>query len=75
MKQLFDGKLLICRLPFFGIPKKYGNLASMSRLKVAPNMADPTSMKHSVSNLNPPEDIKVFSKLPLDSNFAFASYA
>ena len=41
LKQLFHGKLLIFRLPFFSVSK------IMTRLKVAPNMADSTSMKHS----------------------------
>ena len=31
--------------------KNYGNPTHVTRLKVAPSMADPTSMKHSVSNL------------------------
>ena len=31
--------------------QNYGNPTRVTRLKVAPNMADPTSMKHSVSNL------------------------
>ena len=31
--------------------KSYGSLTRATRLKVTPNMADPTSIKHSVSNL------------------------
>ena len=35
----------------FRCSKNFGNRTRVTRLKVAPNMADPTAMKHSVSNL------------------------
>ena len=51
LKQLFDGKLLIFRLPFFGVPKfMVIQHVCVTRLKIAPNMADPTSMNHSISS-------------------------
>ena len=35
----------------FQCSKNFGSPTSVTRLKIAPNMADPTSMKHSVSSL------------------------
>ena len=32
--------------------KNYGSPARVTRLKVAPNMADPTGIKHPVASLN-----------------------
>ena len=45
------GKLLIFILLSFNVPKNSGSPTRVTRLKVPPNMTDPTSMKHSVSNL------------------------
>ena len=43
--------ILIFQTTIFRCFKNYGNPSHITRLKVAPNMADPTSMKHSVSSL------------------------
>ena len=45
LEQLFNAKLLISRLPFFQCFKNYGSPPHVTRLKVAPNMADPISFK------------------------------
>ena len=46
-------KLLIFRLLSFSVPNKnYGSPTRVTMLKVATNMADATSMKHSVSIFN-----------------------
>ena len=50
LKQLFNGKLLIFKFLSFSV-LKIMVVRHVSRLKVAPNMADPTSIKHSVNSL------------------------
>ena len=42
----------------FSVFQNYGSSTRVTRLKVALNMADPTSMKHSVSNLKECQEIK-----------------
>ena len=44
-------KLLISKLPSFESSKNYGSPTRVTRLKVAPNMADPISIKDSDSSL------------------------
>ena len=46
LKQLLNAKLLISRLPsgIFQCSKNYGSQTSVTRLNVAPNMADPISI-------------------------------
>ena len=46
------GTVLMFRLLSFTIPKNNGSRARVIRLKVAPNTADLTSMKHPISSLN-----------------------
>ena len=50
LKQLFNGiKSLNFGSTIFQRSKNYGSPTHVTRLKVAPNMADPNSRKHSVS--------------------------
>ena len=50
LKPLFDGKLLIVRRLSL-CSKNYDSPTCVTRCKVTPNKADPTSMKHLVSSL------------------------
>ena len=47
LKQLFNAKLLISRLPSFSVQKLRSSITRVTRLKVAPNMADTISIKDS----------------------------
>ena len=52
LKQLFNGGLLFFWILFFSVPQIIVvRHTRVIRLKVSPNMADPTSMEHSVSSL------------------------
>ena len=65
VETIVECKLLIFRLLSFSVPNKnYGSPTRVTMLKVAPNMADATSMKHPVSILN---NIIVTKTMPLQS--------
>ena len=45
LKQMFDAKVLIKRLPSFSVPKNYGNPTRETNFKVAVNkVANPNSL-------------------------------
>ena len=50
-ETIFNGKLLIFKLLSFSFEKIRVVPTRVSRLKIAPNMADPTSIKDSVNSL------------------------
>ena len=57
LKQFFDAKLLIKRLSSFSVPKTSKHSPTcVTRLKVAPNMADPISLNEEVVALKPSTD-------------------
>ena len=41
---MFDAKVLIKRLPSFGVPKNYGNPTRETNFKIAVNVANPNSL-------------------------------
>ena len=52
LKQLFNDKRLNFQATIFQCPKNYGSPTRVTRLKVAPYMADPTSIEQSIKNRN-----------------------